>query len=59
MQTSPQGTVSFISKGWGRLASDKFITEHCGLLNKVLPVDLVLGIRGFDMKDSAGLSLHA
>ena len=28
---TPQGTVSFILKGWGGRASDKFITEHCGL----------------------------
>lgn len=39
---TPQGTVSFISKGWGGRASDKFITEHCGLLNKLLPGDLVI-----------------
>ena len=58
--TTPQGTVSFISKGWGGRASDKFITEHCGLLNKVLlPEYLVQAFRGFDIEDNVGLSLHA
>ena len=52
---TPQGTVSFISKGWGGRASDKFITEHCGVLNKLLPGDLVLADRGFDIEDSVGL----
>jgi len=52
---TPQGTVSCISKGWGGRASDKFITEHCGLLNKLLPGDLVLAGRGFDIEDSLGL----
>ena len=37
IRITPQGTVSFISKGWGGRASDKFITEHCGLLKKLLP----------------------
>ena len=52
---TPQGTVSFISKVWAGRASDKFITEHCGLLNKLLPGDLVLADRGFDIEDSVGL----
>ena len=51
----PQGTASFISNGWGGRASVKFITEHCGLLNKLLPGDLVLAGRGFDIEDSVGL----
>ena len=57
---TPQGTVSFISKGWGGRTSDNFITEHCGLLNKVLlPEYLFLAFRGFDIEDSVGLLLHA
>ena len=57
---TPQGTVSFISKGWGGRTSDNFITEHCGLLNKVLlPEYLVLAFRGFDIEHSVGLLLHA
>ncbi len=34
---------------------DKHITENCGLLNKLLPGDLVLADRGFDIKDSVGM----
>ena len=57
---TPQGAVSFISKGWGGRTSDNFITEHCGLFNKVLlPEYLVLAFRGFDIEDSVGLLLHA
>ena len=52
---TPQGTVSFISKGWGGRTSDKFITEHCAFLKNLLPGDLVLADRGFDIQDSCGL----
>ncbi|XP_052254004.1 uncharacterized protein LOC127860158 [Dreissena polymorpha] len=51
---APQGVVSFISKSWGGRTSDKFITEHCGFLNKLLPGDLILADRGFDIGDSVG-----
>ena len=39
----------------GGRTSDKFVTEHCGLLQKLLPGDLVLADRGFDIEDSCGL----
>jgi len=34
---TPQGVVSFISDAWGGRVSDKFLTEHCGILNYLLP----------------------
>ncbi len=49
-----QGLISFISKGWGRRVSDKFITEHCGLLNNFLPGAVILADRGFNIEESVG-----
>lgn len=52
---TPQGPISFISKGWGGHVSDKHITDNCGILDKLLPADLMLSDRGFDIQDSLGL----
>lgn len=43
--------ISFISKGWGGRVSDKKITDNCGYLNNLLPNDVVLADRGFDIAE--------
>jgi hypothetical protein len=52
---TPQGSVSFLSAAYGGRASDKFITEDCGILNALLPGDIVLADRGFNIAESVGL----
>ena len=51
---TPQGVVSFLSKIWGGRVSNKYLTEHSGLLKKLLPGD-VLADKGSDIEESVGL----
>ena len=51
---TPQGVISFISKAWGGRVSDKYLTENSSLLRRLLPGDIVLADRGFDIADSVG-----
>lgn len=44
---TPQGFISFISKGYGGRCSDKFVTENCGFLDKLNIGDVVMADRGF------------
>ena len=58
---TPQGVISFVSDSWGGRVSDKHLTQNCGILKKLLPGDVVLADRGFDIADSVGTmqaSLH-
>ncbi|KAK9965554.1 hypothetical protein ABG768_004640 [Culter alburnus] len=48
----PQGSICFISTGWGGRTSDKFITEQSNFLSHLLPGDVVLADRGFLVKES-------
>lgn len=43
---SPQGAVTFLSKAYGGRASDKSITEECGVLDLLEYGDVVLADRG-------------
>jgi len=48
---SPQGAITFISRGYGGRASDKYITERCGILDNLIPGDVVLADRGFTVQE--------
>ena len=55
ISVTPQGTISYISKGWGGRTSDKYIIENCGYLHYLSPGDLVLADRGFNVADSVAM----
>ena len=58
---SPQGVITFISKGWSDCTSDKHITEHSGFLKHLHHDDVILADRGFNVAEclgSVGASLH-
>ncbi|WAR23885.1 hypothetical protein MAR_037554 [Mya arenaria] len=51
---TPQGVISYISNAWGGRTTDKHITEHSGFLDNIIPGDLVMADRGFDIAASVG-----
>ena len=55
MLLAPQGSTTFISKGWGGQVSDQHLTENCGILDQLLPGDQILANRGFTIQETVGL----
>ena len=56
MAISPTGAIIFLSKCWGGRVSDKYLTANCGFYKYLIPGDLVLADRGFNIADD--LALH-
>lgn len=52
---TPQGVISFVSKGLGGQVSDKYLTERCGYLDKLSPGDVILAGKGFNIIETVGL----
>ncbi|XP_077397348.1 uncharacterized protein LOC144033224 [Festucalex cinctus] len=48
---TPQGSVCFISEGWGGRVSDKQLTANCKFLDNLMNGDLILADRGFDIQE--------
>ena len=51
---TPQGSVSFILKGWGGRVSDVHLTENSGLMRHLLPGDVILADWGFTIEQNVG-----
>ncbi len=47
--------MSFVSKAWGGRVSDKLLIELCGILKHLLPGDVVLADRGFNISDDVAM----
>ena len=56
ISVTPQGVISFISKRWRGRTSDNYVTKHSGFLDNLLPGDVILANRGFNVADS--VSIH-
>ena len=48
---APSGYIMHISDAYGGRASDKYIVQHSGLLDRLLPGDEVMADRGFTIQD--------
>ena len=52
---TPQGSVSFISDGWGGRTSDIHLTVNSNFTNNLLPGDIVLAARGFNIEEDIAM----
>lgn len=52
---TPQGSISYISKGWGGRTSDKQMIELGDFCNQIKPGDVVLADRGFLIEETLNI----
>lgn len=52
---TPQGSIAYVSKGWGGRVNDKHITDWCGFLENLTPGDVIFADRGFNAGESVWL----
>ena len=51
----PQRVISCISKAWDGRTTDKFLTENCHILSRLLPGDIILADRDFNINENVPL----
>ena len=51
LSVTPGGTVPFVSKCYGGCASDRYITETCGILENLNDGDNLMADKGFNISD--------
>ena len=52
---SPTGAIIFVSKCWEGRVSDKYLTSQSGFFDHLVPGDMVLADRGYDIADELAL----
>ena len=55
---SPKGVTTFVSDSYGGRVSSKHLTCESGILNKLLPGDILLADQGFDIAEEVQASLE-
>lgn len=53
--TALQGVVLLVFEIWGGRIRDKYLIDNCGILRKLLPGDVLLANKGFDIAESVGM----
>lgn len=51
ISVTPAGIVSFVSRGYGGLASDRYVFNHCGVIDKFEKKTACMVDRGFNVQD--------